>query len=421
MGRFSRVLASGGGLVTLVAGVACSKSPPPPPVCNAPQGSAAEAQGLASADAAFASAFWLPAAAAVGAGQNVILSPYSVTATLTMIDVGASGETDAQIQSVLHLPGNGATVAPAYAALACESETDGTQGGDQLSIANSIWGQQGTSFESSFLSTLSQGYGAPLQQVDYASDATGAASTINRWVSGQTQGMIPSVVDPSDLDATTRLVLVDAVYFKGAWATAFDPSRTSSQPFTLSDGSQVSVPTMAGSVTVRIGSVPGTSVYELGYKDGVLAMDILLPETGTLSSFESALTSNALAAAVASLGAPQSQTEMLLPKFSFQTHLALAPVLGSMGMTDLFQSGVANLSGIDGAEDLYVSAVVQEAVVEVDESGTVAAAATAGTVTATAGGEGPITIDHPFLFLIRDTSSGSILFMGRVENPQSGS
>jgi serpin B len=406
--------------MTSVVGAACSKSPPPPPVCDAPQGSASDAQGLASADAAFAAAFWQPAATAAGTGQNVILSPYSVSATLTMIDVGASGETDSQIQSVLHLPANGATVALAYAALACQDETDGSQGGDQLSIANSVWGQKGSSFQSSFLSTLDQGYGAPLQQIDFASDASGAAGAINQWVSGQTQGMIPTLVNPGDFDATTRIVLVDAVYFKGAWATAFDPARTSSKPFTLSDGSQVSVPTMDGNVTLRSGSIPAASVYELGYKDGALAMDILLPPAGALSSFESALTSDALAAAVASLGAPESQMELLLPKFSFRTHLALAPVLGGMGMTDLFQPGVANLSGIDGAQDLYVSAVVQEAVVEVDETGTVAAAATSGTVTS-AGAAEPTAIDHPFLFLIRDTSSGSILFMGRVENPQSGS
>jgi serpin B len=415
MGRLTRTLGSCGAAAIWIGASACSKSPPPP-VCSAPQASAQEAQGLAAADTTFATAFYKPAVAAAGAGQNVIVSPYSVSATLTMIDVGAAGDTDAQIQSVLRLPGNGTGVAPAYAALACQDETDGTQGGDQLSIANSIWGQQGTAFESGFLSTLAQGYSAPLQQVDFASDAGGATSAIDQWVSSQTQGMIPSLLQPGDVGASTRLVLVDAVYFKGAWATAFDPRFTTSQPFTLSDGGQASVPTMHGTVNLRSGSVQGASVYELGYKDGALAMDILLPPPGSLSSFETALTPDVLAAAVASLGPAESQ-DLLLPKFSFRTHLALAPLLAGMGMPDLFDPAKANLSGMDGSLDLFVGTVVQEAIVEVDETGTVAAAATGGAV-ADLSAPMPIAVDHPFLFLIRDATNGSILFMGRVENPQ---
>jgi serpin B len=402
-----------------VVASACSKSPPPPPICSAPQASSSDAQSLASADTAFAVAFYQPAVVTAGAGQNVIISPYSVSATLTMVDVGAAGETDAQLQRVLHLPGNGASVAPAYAALACQDETDGTQAGDELSIGNSIWGQKGTAFESSFLSTLAQGYGAPLQQVDFVGNAGGAAGAINQWVSDQTQGMIPSIVDPGNLDPSTRLMLVDAVYFKGAWATAFDPSLTASKPFTLSDGSQVGVPTMQGNVTLRRGSVQGASLYELGYKDGRLAMDILLPPQGSLTSFEASLTPDVLAAAASSLGSPESQISLLMPKFSFRTHLDLTRLLAGMGIADLFEPQVANLSGIDGGMDLYVSTVMQEAMVEVDENGTVAAAATGAGVVAGAAPE-PVAIDHPFLFLIRDTANGSILFMGRVENPQSG-
>jgi serpin B len=337
-----------------------------------------------------------------------------------MIDVGAAGGTDAQMQGVLHLPGNGTTVAPAYAALACQNESDGSQDGDQLSIANAIWGQKGVAFQSSFLSTLDQGYGAPLQQADFAGDAGGAAAGINRWVSDQTQEMIPSLLQPGDVDPSTRLVLVDAVYFKGAWATAFDRGATAPKPFTLTDGTQVSVATMDGHVTLRSGAVQGASVYELGYEDGALAMDILLPPPGELAAFEGALTPGMLAAAAASLGAPETQMELLLPKFSFRTHLALTPVLEAIGMPDLFDVTKADLSRIDGARDLYVSTVVQEAVVEVDETGTVAAAATAGGVVA---GDvpTPTAIDHPFLFLVRDTKSGSILFMGRVEDPRSTS
>jgi serpin B len=421
MGRLRRTLVSGA--VACMAASGCNKAtrPTPPAVCSAPQGASADAQALTSSDTAFAVALFQPAAVASGAGQNVILSPYSVSATLTMVDVGAAGETDSQIQTVLQLAGNGTTVAPAYAALACQDESDGTSSGDDLSIANSIWGQQGTAFEAPFLSVLSTGYDAPLQQVDFESDPDAAAGTINDWVSTETQGQIPTLLQPGNLDAATRLVIVNALYFKGSWATGFDASQTAPRPFTLSDGSQVSVPTMDADVTLRMGAVPGASVYELAYRGGALAMDFLVP-TGSLADLESGLTPTSLGVAVASLGPSASTVELRLPKFSFRSTFALVPILQGMGISDLFDPGTANLSGMDGAMDLYVKTVVQEAMVEVDETGTVAAAATAATTdTAAVVGPPPVAIDQPFLFLIRDTRNGSILFMGHVEDPRQGS
>jgi serine protease inhibitor len=407
-------------LVALLAVAGCTaKATPPAAVCSAPQGSSSAAQALASDDTAFAVALYGPAATAIGAGQNVILSPYSVSATMTMIDVGAAGATDTQMQSVLHLPGNAATVAPAYAALACEDEMDGSSQGNQLSLANSLWGQKGAAFEPTFLSVLSGGYGAPLQQVDFMGDSGGATTTINQWVSQETQTEIPMLLQPGDLDSTTVLVVVNAVYFKGAWATGFDPSMTSSQPFTLSDGTQESVPTMSGSVSFASGHPNSTlSIYELPYKGGSLAMDFLVPE-GLLSALESTLTPALLSSAISSLGSPFSQP-ITVPKFSFGDHVRLDPVLAAMGMPDVFNPQSADLSGISVMPGLYVSFVVQQALVEVDEEGTVAAAATAGGV-ADSTSEEPIQIDRPFLFLIRDVKNGSILFMGRVEDPQQGS
>jgi serpin B len=420
MDRWTRAVLAGAMTSVVATGCNSKVAAPPPPVCSAPQGSSADAQSLASGDTAFAVALFPPAVAAAGAGQNVIVSPFSVSTTLTMVDVGAAGETDSQIQSALSLTGNGATIAPAYAALACGDETDGTENGNELSIANSVWGQQGMAFEPSFLATLSTGYDAPLQQVDFA-DPDAATSTINGWVSTNTQGEIPALLQPGDLDAATRLVLVNAVYFKGSWATAFDASQTGPQPFTLSDATQVSVPTMDGDVTLGVGAGPGASVYELRYKGGGLAMDFIVP-TGSLSDLESGLTSASLGAMVASVGSSES-AELLLPKFSFTTNLALVPILQGLGMTDLFDPSRANLSGMDGAMDLYVKTVVQQAIVEVDETGTVAAAATAASSDDDAVSESPprIAIDHPFLFLIRDTRNGSILFMGHVEDPRQGS
>ena len=422
MGLRTRAVVLGAVASVVAAGCNNKVAAPPPPVCSAPQGSSAAAQSLASGDTAFAVGMFAPAVAAAGAGQNVIVSPYSVSATLTMVDVGAAGDTDSQIQSALSLTGNGAAIAPAYAALACQDETDGTTNGGVLSIANSLWGQQGTAFESTFLSVLASGYEAPLQQVDFQTDPNAAVSSINSWVSARTQGEIPTLLQPGDVDPTTRLVLVDAVYFKGTWATGFDASQTAPKPFTLADGTPASVPTMDATVTLGEGSVQGAAIYELPYKGNGLAMDFVLP-TGSLSAYEATLTPASLGALVASLGSPEGGVELLLPKFSFTTSLGLIPILQGLGVRDLFEPHVANLSGMDGGMDLFVSAVVQQAIVEVDESGTVAAAATAATVTSASVVEEPplVAIDRPFLFLIRDTRNGSILFMGQVEDPRQGS
>jgi serpin B len=404
------------------AGCAAKAEPAPPAVCSAQQGSSAAVQSLAADDATFALAFYPPAVAAAGSSGNVIVSPYSVSATMTIVDVGAAGQTESQIEGVLHLPGDGAAVAPAYAALACGMEGDGSSNGNELLVANSLWAQQGFSVEPTFESTLESGYSAPLQLVDFGNPA-GAVGSINGWVSGKTQGEIPTLLQPSDVSSATRLVLVNAVYFKGAWASAFDASQTAPQPFTLSDGSQVPVPTMTGTINLRYGSAGTMEIAELAYKGGALAMDVLLPSAapGALPSFEATLTPTVLSGALTSLGAVRS-AQLYLPRFSFRTSLELVPVLSAMGMTDLFEPKAANLSGIDGKTDLYVSAVVHQALVEVDEQGTVAAAATAAVVSLTActcpNEPLVIRIDQPFVFLIRDTKSGAILFMGHVTDPR---
>jgi serpin B len=420
MDRALRTLPAVVGALVLVTLPGCEGKVQPPPVCSAPQGSASAAQSLASDDTAFALAFYPPALTAAGSGGNVVLSPYSVSATMTMVDVGAVGSTESQIENVLHLPGSGTAEAPAYAALACGEETDGSSKGNELLIANSLWGQQGLPFEKAFESTLETGYSAPLQQVDFEGDPAGAITSINGWVSNETQGEVPSLLQSGDVTEKTRLVLVNAVYFKGAWATAFDASQTGPQPFTLADGSQISATTMNGTVNLRAGNSQTLTVVELPYRGGSLAMDFLMPAAPDgLAAFEATLTPDVLGDALAML--ESNQVPLYLPKFSFTTRLALVPILSGMGMTDVFVPGQANLSGMDGAMDLSVSAVLQQALVEVDEQGTVAAAVTAAVGCSNCGGsaviEQPVRIDQPFLFLIRDTESGGILFMGHVTNP----
>jgi serpin B len=397
-------------------------SGPKPGVCAAPQGSGDSAESLAAGDTAFAVAFFPPAVAAAG-GQdaNVILSPYSVSAAMTMVDVGAAGRTESQIEDVLHLPGSGASEAPAYAALECENESDATSNGNALFVANALWAQKGDPFEPTFESALQTGYDAPLQQVDFASNPAAATGQVNDWIAGKTQGMVPSLLGPGDVDDKTRLVLANAIYFKGVWANGFDPSQTRLAPFTRQDGSQVTVPTMTGTVNAPNSWQSALTVVEVPYKGVALAMDVFMPSasSGGLAAFESALTPSSLRSALTNLGSA-SQVVLSLPKFSFTTHVELGPVLAGMGITDAFDPTLANLSGMDGAMDLSVHAVVQEAFVEVDEQGTVAAAATAVSACSNCDAVTEpemIQINQPFLFLIRDTRSGGILFMGHVTNP----
>jgi serpin B len=391
-------------------------------ICSAPQGSPAAVQALVAGDTAFAVGLYAPTVATVGAGDNAIVSPYSVSAALTMVDVGTAGETATQMQSVLHLPDTGANVASAYAALACQNETDGASQGNQLLVANSLWAQQGVTFLSSFLSVLAIGYDAPMQLADFTSDPAGATSAINQWVSNATQAEIPMLLQPGDVTSQTQLVLADAVYFKGTWENGFDPGNTSPRSFILSDGTQASVPTMSGFVNLRANYGQTVSVYEVPYRGGALAMDFLLP-AGSLSSLEASLTPESLSASLSSLGTA-SQVQLFLPKFSFTTNLTLNPILVALGMPDAFVPGTANLSGMDGQMDLSIGQVVHQAQVEVDEQGTIATAAIAVDVCGNcAGSTEPlmVLIDHPFLFLIRDTNTGSILFMGRVQDPRHGS
>jgi serpin B len=404
------------------ASVGCGPSDPKPvpaPVCSAPQRGGAGAQSLVFADTAFAVSFFGPAATAAG-GMNVILSPYSVSAAMMMVDVGAAGQTQSQIEQVLQLPGHGADEAPAYASIACGMETDATNYGNELDIANTLWVQQGLSLEPTFESVLKSGYDAPPRQVDFQGTPASAVSTINAWVSSATQGNIPSLLGRADVDSTTRLVVVNAVYFKGTWADGFDPSQTAPGTFTLTDGTSIQVPTMNGTVNAGYSWSKDLTVVELPYKGGGVAMDFFMPtQASGLAQFESTLTPSVLSAALSGLSS-ESQLVLYLPKFTFTTSVELVPVLQGMGITDAFEPAVADFSGIDGAMDLSVHAVVQQALVEVDEQGTVAAAATAvSTCDNCGGGAESLTVhlDQPFLFLIRDVTNGSILFMGQVLDP----
>ncbi len=306
-----------------------------------------------------------------------------------------------------------------------------------LRIAHSAFLQQGYPFEQAYLDALAERFGVGVRLTDFRGDPGASLKTINDWVRTRTTGRIPRLLAKSDLDARTRFVLVNAIYLKAAWERIFDPDLTVPAVFTLADGSRIKVPTMVGPKGlnwVRYASGTGWRGVEIPYIGHTLAMTVILP--GDLAAFEKSMTPQRLAAIVGGVAkAPMFRTNradrdhsiaynVALPKFSFQTRTDLAEALAAAGMPRAFDPAGADFTGIvdpatSGEPGLYIQKTIHQAMIEVDEKGTTAAASTA--VIGGAGG-GPETVvfevDRPFIFVIRDIQTGAILFMGRVMDPR---
>lgn len=346
---------------------------------------------------------------------NLFFSPYSISMALAMTTAGAAGETARQIDETLHFPDN---VHPAAAELIRRLQGESDARHYELSVVNSLWGQRGFAFLPDFLNRLAASYASELRQVDFASAAEQARRDINRWVEGQTNERIRDLLQPGMLDSLTTLVLVNAIYFKAAWRTQFQERLTTEGLFRVSAEQTVAVPLMAQQNRFRHGAGEGYAALELPYEDDELSMLLLLPdEVDGLPELEAALDSRLLAQILAGLKPRQVRVE--LPRFSASSTFNLAATLGQMGMPDAFVLGTADFSGITVQEPLAISHVVHKAFVDVDEAGTEAAAATAVVFLRGSAPRAEIhfRVDRPFLFLIRDHGTGSVLFMGRVTNP----
>ncbi len=358
-----------------------------------------------------------------GEGENLFLSPHSISLALAMTYAGARGETEQQMADALHFTLPQERLHPAANALDLElaSRGEGAAGTDgegfRLNIVNAIWGQKDFAFLASFLDVLAVNYGAGLRTLDFASEPEPSRQTINNWVSAQTEERIKDLIPAGVITALTRLVLTNAVYFNAAWASPFEELATRDQPFDLLDGTQTTVPMMSQMEAFKYAAGQGYQAVELPYDGNELSMVILLPDAGGFAAFEASLDAQRLATILGDLAL--EQMTLSLPKFTFESAFGLGEVLRQMGMTDAFDPTVADLSGIDGLRDLYIAAVLHKAFVAVDEAGTEAAAATAVVISLTGLPDPgiPVTVDRPFIFLIRDIETGAILFMGRVVNP----
>lgn len=347
---------------------------------------------------------------------TVALSPWSISQALSMTYAGARGSTATQIARALDFRLPLAQLAAAFNS-ASQSLSKVNDAQTTLDVANALYGQRGQAFRQAFLKLLARDYGAGMRTVDFKNASAAARATINSWVSSHTAGKIPQLLGPSDVNATTVLVLVNAVYLKAKWASPFTQQNTYSAPF-HAPGGTVNVPTMHQTASYGYLQGSGYQALEMPYQGGRLAFDILLPAKGGMSSLLTRLSARGPLALLR--GTAQKEVALALPKLLISTRFELASALGTLGMPLAFKPGLANLSGIAGMPgDLYINAVVHQAYMRVDEAGTEAAAATGVTVspTAIAAPSAQFTVDRPFVFVLRDTKTEAVLFTGVVSRP----
>jgi serpin B len=353
---------------------------------------------------------------------NLFYSPHSISVALAMTYAGARNETAQQMAATLQFLLEQERLHPAFNWLDAElaSRGEGAQGKDgegfRLNVVNAIWGQKDYSFLPTFLDVLAENYGAGLRILDFINETEQSRVAINKWVSDQTEGRIKDLIPQGAVDALTRLVLTNAIYFNAAWENTFDEDMTADGPFYLLDGGQVSVPMMEQMASFGYTDGDGYQAVELQYDGNELSMVILFPEAGQFQAFEEGLQAERVDAIINDL--QPIGVALTMPKFKFDSEFSLTDTLAGMGMPIAF-SGAADFSGMTGSPDLFISEVIHKAFVSVDEVGTEAAAATA-VIMPESGPPEPtveVTIDRPFIFLIRDIETGAVLFVGRVMNP----
>ena len=351
---------------------------------------------------------------------NLIFSPESISTALAMTYVGARGETAEQMVQTLHFSMPADELAAGYAALLKRFHRVG-KGSDQLAMANRLWGQRGYEFRPEFLLTTREFFGAELGQVDFGKTES-ARQTINDWVADQTADRIENLLPSGAIDSQTKLVLTNAVYFLSDWQYKFNKATTRPAPFYFTETESADMPMMNLTKHLSYANADGVQVLSLPYRASGLSMIILLPEKRDgLSELESKLDSKQVDQWLKQLK-PQ-KVRVYLPRFKMSEPFRLKDVLSAMGMPIAFSEAHADFSGTEPRGELCLSAVVHKAFIEVNERGTEAAAATAVTETPRSIApklEEPIVFraDHPFVFMIRDRETGSVLFLGRVNDPR---
>ncbi len=352
-------------------------------------------------------------ATAEASSGNIFFSPLSISAAFGMVYGGAAGDTATELEQALAVGLPDDDWHGTFGALLGDLDQGKRCTPVEFSIANKVFTKDGFTLLTEYQDLLEQDYDAP---VETFADADAAVDQVNDWVSDETNGHIPELLE--QLAGNTVMVLANAIYMKADWAEPFEESQTVSEPFTLLDGASVDVDMMHGMVDAQWGEVEGGQVVSLPYQGDELEMVLALPEADVaLADFEASFIATGTDHLVATL--TPSSVDLSLPKFELRERLDLIPLMKLLGVEDLFSSTEADLSGMTGGTGLYVDTAVHEAWVLVDEEGTEAAAATAVGVIETAAVAGiEVDFDRPFLFQVRDTVTGTVLFMGRVADPR---
>ncbi len=353
-----------------------------------------------------------------GTDGNLFFSPASISVALAMTYAGAAGNTETEMVKTLHLEMPKAQVNEQMRALLASWNAKEPKQGFRLDVANRLWGEQGAKFLDDFLRVTRDDYGAELAQLDF-NQPEAARETINKWVEDKTQDKIKNLISSPSSIRGARLVLTNAVYFKGDWKDQFDKNLTKDQPFHITASQQIKAPLMHQKHKFRYAAVDDVQLLDMPYGDGSLSMVVLLPKkTDGLDKLEEKLSTDSLAKWLGE--ARTRDVTVFFPKFRTTAEFQLAGELKAMGMPSAFDSS-ADFSGIDGKKDLLISAVLHKAFVDVNEEGTEAAAATGVVVRPMAmrRPDPPVIFraDHPSVFMIRDNRSGAILFLGRVVDP----
>ena len=414
-------------------------SPDLPPATAAAEVRSDEAQSVSALGAADqaelvqgnnAFAFDLYRALSDGEG-NLFYSPFSISQALAMTYAGARGETELQMADTLHYSLPQSILHPGFNALDRTLASRGRPPGStpnnegeagqyfRLNIANAVWGQRGYQFLPDFLDVLAENYGAGMMVSDFAGAPDESRVRINDWVAEETVGKVKHLLPPGFIDRSTRLVLTNAIYFNASWQWPFSQRDTEVRPFHLAGGGTVGVPMMTETHHQYYGYFRGDGyqVVDVPYSGGELSLTMLLPDEGTLEAFEGSLDSGLFGQIID--GIETEWVTLTMPLFEFESQFSLGKTLTGMGMPDAFD-GRADFSAMTGSRDLWISEVVHKAFVSVDEKGTEAAAATGVGMLLAGPGKEPIAVmvNRPFIFLIRDTGTGAVLFLGRVSNPE---
>jgi serpin B len=356
-------------------------------------------------------------------GSNLFFSPFSISSALAITYEGAQGKTADEIRSVFYFPKNDSDLREGYRNL--NAGINSGDSGYSLKTANALWAERTYPFLAEYTSTAERYYGAKTTNLDFKGSPEDARVTINTWVEGKTEKKIQDLIPAGVIDPTTRLIITNAIYFKGDWVKQFDKNKTTDADFRTGSGKTVQVPMMqrtdedavylyADSADLQMLSMP----YEHS-TGSQLSMIVLLPRADNLTAAEASLSTGTLSALQQS--AESRRVMVYFPRYTLKTKYSLPDTLGSMGMPTAF-TGNADFSAMDGTKDLFISDVIHQAFVDINENGTEAAAATAVVMKLAAAPvereDVPVfRADHPFIFLIRDDKTGTILFMGRVTDP----